>query len=244
MKSMPLLAALLLVAVIPGAIAAEAKPFTKKFPLAECDFVTEGTNPYFLLQIGRELHLSNAACVAAGDCDVSEDVVITVLNETHDITMEIDGVPQTITTRVVEEFENEDGELAEISRNFFAECAATRDVYYFGETVDLYENGVVVGSEGAWEAGVDGAKPGLIMPGGAFLLGSRYYQEFYRGVAQDRVEHVKAGITKEVPAGTFEDCVKMKETTPVEPGEVSKKTYCAGVGIVVDDDMELTEVVE
>ena len=244
MKPMYMLAALVFFLVIPGAIAAETKPFTKHFPLAECDFVTEGNNPYFILQIGRETHFDNSACVDAGNCDEFEEVIITVLDETQDITMEIDGAPQTITTRVVEENESVEGELAEVSRNFFAECAATRDVYYFGETVDDYEDGVVVGHGGEWEAGVDNATPGIIMPGGAFLLGARYFQEFAPGVAKDQGENVKMGITKVVPAGTYEDCVKVKETTPLEPGDVSIKMYCPGVGLVFDDGLELISIVE
>jgi hypothetical protein len=235
---------LLFVVVIQAAFAEETKPYTKHFPLGECTFVTEGTNPHFLLQIGREIHMDNSACVAAGDCDEAEDLVIAVLDETRDISMEIDGVPQTITTRVVQESENADGQLVEISRNFFAECAATRDVYYFGEEVDIYEDNEIVSHEGAWEAGVDDAKPGLIMPGGALLLGSRYYQELAGGIAKDRAEHVKDGITKITPAGTFNNCVKVKETSPLEPGHVSIKLYCPGVGTITDNEMKLTEVVE
>jgi hypothetical protein len=243
MKPLAMLTALICTVSLP-ATAQAAVAFTKKFPLADCEWVTVGQNPYFLLQPGRELHLDNAACVEAGDCDELEEVIITVLNETRDVTFPIDGVPTTITTRVVEENESENSELAEISRNFFAECSATRDVYYFGEEVDDYEDGQIVSHEGEWEAGVDNAKPGLIMPGGAFLLGARYFQERAPGVALDRVEHVKMGLTIDVPAGTFEDCVKIKETNPLEPGEVDYKYYCPGVGIVIDEDLELTEIVE
>ncbi|MBI1733233.1 MAG: hypothetical protein HYR49_10785 [Gammaproteobacteria bacterium] len=236
--------ALFLALAISGTAMAGTKKFTKKFPLGDCVFVTEGQNPYFKLQIGRELHLDNAACVDAGNCDELEEVIITVLDETRVVTFEIDGVMTPVTTRVVEENESVDGQLAEVSRNFFAECQATRDVYYFGEEVDDYENGQIVSHEGEWEAGVEDATPGLFIPGGAFLLGSRYYQEFAPGIAKDRAEHVKAGLTMDVPAGTFEDCVKIKETTPLEEGEVDFKFYCPGVGIVIDEDLELTQIVE
>ncbi|HEX9689513.1 MAG TPA: hypothetical protein VGB47_10650, partial [Thermoanaerobaculia bacterium] len=152
-----------------GVLAKDKKGFTDTFPLGECTFQTVGGNPYFILQLERELHYSNAECVAEGECDELEELVITVLDETFDVTLPIDGVMTTVTTRVVEEHETVDGEVAEISRNFFAVCAETRDVYYFGEEVE--------GAGGEWLAGMNDARPGLIMPGGAFLLGARYFQE-------------------------------------------------------------------
>jgi len=107
--------------------------------------------------------------------------------------------------------------------------------------VDIYDRGVIVSHGGAWRAGVNGALPGLIMPG-TFLLGSRYFQEVAPGVALDRGEHVRAGFTVEVPAGTFEDCVEVLETTPLEPRSESTKIYCAGIGLVDDDGAQLAEL--
>ena len=116
-----------------GLLAKDKREFTDTFPLGECTFQTVGGNPYFILQPERELHYSNADCVAEGECDELEELVITVLSETHDVTFDIDGVPTTVTTRVVEEHETVNGDVVEVSRNFFAVCAQTRDVYYFGE---------------------------------------------------------------------------------------------------------------
>ena len=110
--------------------------------------------------------------------------------------------------------------------------------------MDIYEDGVVVSHDGAWLAGTDTgegkARPGLIMPG-TFLLGSRYFQELAPGVALDRAEHVRMGLTVTTPAGTFEECVEVKETTPLEPGAVSTKVYCAELGLVVDNVVRLVE---
>ena len=75
----------------------------------------------------------------------------------------------------------------------------------------------------------------------AFLLGSRYYQEFAPN-AKDRGEHTSMNLEVEVPWGTFRGCVEVTETTPLEPGEESFKTYCPGIGLVRDDDLELVEV--
>jgi hypothetical protein len=239
MNKKSMIACGLALALMP--MAAAAGPFTDEFPIETCKFQTTGTNPFFILKPGRQLHFSNQACVDAGECDELEEVVMTVLRQTRVITLRDDGRTRNISTRVVREVERADGELTEISRNFFAECAGTQDVYYFGEDVDIYEDGKIVSHDGAWLAGRNRAEPGLIMPGGAFLLGARYFQEIAPGVALDRAEHVGVDLEVEVPAGAFDDCVKVKETTPLEPG-ADFKTYCPGVGLVIDEDLELEAV--
>ena len=97
--------------------------------------------------------------------------------------------------------------------------------------------------DGAWLAGRGGAKPGLIMPG-TFLLGSRYFQEVAPGVALDRAEHTAQGFPVQTDAGNFKGCVEVTETTPLEPGSESVKVYCPGVGLVMDGDLELVDIVE
>ena len=165
------------------AVAAAEPEFTDEFPLEDCEFVTSGGNPFFKLKPGRQLYLSNQQCVATGECDELEELWITVLNETKTVVLKDDGRQRRITTRVVEERETADGELVEISRNFFATCRPFNDVYYFGEEVDIYEDGKIVSHEGAWLAGKNRAEPGIIMPDSGFLLGSRYFQELAPGVA-------------------------------------------------------------
>ena len=82
---------------------------------------------------------------------------ITVLDETR----KVDGV----VTRIVEEREWKNGKLYEVSRNYFALCEQTKDVFYFGEDVDFYKDDKVVKHDGSWVAGVKGNKAGLMMPG-------------------------------------------------------------------------------
>jgi len=215
-----------------GAIAQDEEPeFTTDFRLEDCTFKTEGENPYFILKPGYQLVLEGEE-----DGEVLR-VEITVLNETETINLPEIG---KVKTRVVEEVETVDGDLVEVSRNFFAICDPTNDVYYFGEEVDIYDEDGTVTHEGAWRAGEAGAEPGLIMPG-TFLLGSRYYQEIAEGVALDRAEHTEMGVKLTVPAGKFTDCVRILETTPLEPGSESEKVYCPEVGLVVDDVVELVE---
>jgi hypothetical protein len=203
--------------------------FTDEFFIEDCTFVNTGSHPYYIpLEPGTQLRFE-------GDDDGElVELRITVLEDTE----MVDGVE----TRVVEEHETVDGELVEISRNFFAICVETNSFFYFGEDVDIYEDGQVVSHEGAWRAGVDGARAGIIMPG-TVLLGSRYYQEVAPGVAEDRAEHIAMDATVETPAGTFTDCLQVDETTPMESG-VSLKMYAPGVGLVQDDVLYLTGITE
>ncbi|TAK50867.1 MAG: hypothetical protein EPO25_18165 [Gammaproteobacteria bacterium] len=223
-------------AVLAPLAASGQDAFTEEFPLASCRFQPHGGNAYFVLDPNHQLYLSNQRCVAAGDCDELEEVWITTQPATRLITFEQDGKTYTVRTRVVEEFEVADGEVEEISQNYYASCAPMNDVYYFGEDV-TDGDGNPAGD--AWLAGVDGARPGIIMPDRAFLLGSRYYQEQAAGVAQDRAEHTAIVGEVTVPAGSFEDCVEVTETSPLEPGQESLKVYCPGIGLVIDNDMEL-----
>jgi len=217
-----------------SALAGKAKEFTTQFDLQDCTFSTTGRNPYFILEPGHRL-------VLKGVEDKEEvEVWITVLPEKQEIILP--GVGH-IMTRVVEEREWVDGELDEVSRNFFAICAQTNDVLYFGEDVDNYENGEIANHNGGWRAGVDGATPGLIMPG-RFLLGSRYFQEMAPGVALDRGENVAMGLTVDVPAGHFTNVVKVLDTTPLEPNSVGIKLYAPGVGLIVDETLKLVEVID
>jgi hypothetical protein len=212
------------------AAAAEPAPFTDSFRLQDCTFSNAGRNAYFSLNPGDVL-------VFEGEDDGETlELQITVLRDRQPITLE----NRSISTRVVEEREWLDGELVEVSRNFFARCEETGDVFYFGEDVDIYEDGEIVSHDGAWRAGVSGALPGLIMPG-RFLLGSRYFQELAPGIALDRAEHVAMELTIETEAGTFEDCVETVETSPLEPGSESTKVYCPGVGLVQDNEAVLVD---
>jgi hypothetical protein len=209
--------------------------YTSDFALEFCDQLKpSGGNLYFSLVPGTRLRLE-------GDDDGDFiEVEIKVLDQTKIIEFEINGQMIEAKTRVVREREWENGELVEVSKNYFARCKKTGDVYYFGEDVDIYEDGEVVSHDGAWLAGEDGAQPGLIMPS-VFTLGSRYFQEFAPGVAMDRAKHVETGLVVDTPAGTFENCVRIVETTPLEPGSESTKIYAPGVGLIVDDVVELVE---
>ncbi len=211
----------------------DRRPYTTDFRLGECTWQTTGTNPYFPLVVGHRLLLESE--------DGSETVEITVLDEVE--TINVPGLG-AVTTRVVQERETADGEVVEISRNFFAVCGGRGDVVYFGEDVDIFHPDGSITHDGAWRAGQPDANglaaPGILMPG-TFLLGSRYFQELADGIALDRAEHTEMGLTIETDAGTFTDCVRVVETSPLERKSESVKVYCPGVGLVIDSDVELVE---
>ena len=220
-------------AVAPAAIAAQ---FTADFDIERCKFEPNGRqNPYFSLNPGDQVTLEGE------DDGEAVKVEITVENETKTITFTTrSGVKMSLLARVIVEKEWSDGELVEISHNWFSRCRQTNDVFYFGEAVDLYQNGQVVGHSGSWEAGVGGAQPGIIIPA-RFLLGSRYFQEQAPGVALDRSENVGMNFSMRLAGKTFKNCVAVAETTPLEPGHVSDKVYCPGVGLVLDNEATLTD---
>ena len=198
--------------------------FTDEFFLEDCDFSDTGSNRFFILEPNYQL-------VLEGEEDGTEvELVITVLEDTRIV----DGVK----TRVVEERESEDGELVEVSRNFFAICEQTNSVFYFGEEVDDYEDGEIVGHSGEWLAGKEGAKAGLMMPG-IVLINSKYQQETAPGVAMDRARILSMDESIKTPAGDFENVLKIRETTPLEPDAIEFKFYVAGIGLIQDADLRL-----
>lgn len=203
-----------------GVLMPQNSDFQAVFPVDRKTLGTKGSNPYFNLTPGYRLSYQ----------DGKDTDTLTVLNETK----VIDGVE----TRVVEDREMKNGGLVELTRDYYALDSATNDVYYFGEDVDVYKNGKVVGHEGAWGAGVKGAKFGLMMPG-APKPGQKFYQEQAPGVAMDRAEILSIDEQVTTPSGTFEHCVHVVETSALEKGLRDHKWYAAGVGQVKDGKLLL-----
>ncbi|MGE0353087.1 MAG: hypothetical protein AB7I33_00680 [Gemmatimonadales bacterium] len=194
--------------------------WTDRFGERREDLATIGRNPFFNLEPGYRLILEHG----------TERLVITVLQDT----MLVDSV----WTRVVEERETNGEALVEVSRNYYAISRRTNSVYYFGEDVDIYRDGAVASHEGAWRAGVNGARYGMMMPG-VPAIGKRFQQETAPGVAMDRARIVALDATLTTPAGEFTGLLRIEETTPLEPGAKEYKLYAAGVGLVRDGDLKL-----
>ncbi len=209
----------------------ETSPFVETEDIALCapgagSFSHSLTNPYFPMSVGRQLILEGTEGGKA-------------------VLLQVTALPDTelvggAWTRVIEERETVDGALLEVSRNFFVQAAGGA-VCYFGEDVDIYENGTITSHDGAWRAGEAGAVSGLFMPA-APAAGMGFRQEVATGVAEDRVTITAVGDSVTVPMGKYGNTVRFDETTPLEPGAVSKKVFVSGIGPVVDDAVRLTSL--
>jgi len=208
--------------VMGGQKKAKDRSWNMDFIATPDELATTGRNRYFILEPGYELVLE----------DGNEQLVVAVTDQTKRI--------GDFDTRVVEERESRGGKLTEISRNFFAISKRTNDVYYFGEEVDIYKNGKVVAHEGAWLAGQNGARFGLMMPGEP-TLNARYYQEIAPRVAMDRAEIVSLTDQRSTPAGNFTNVVKIAETNPLEGHSLEYKYYATDIGLLQDGQLKLVK---
>ncbi len=196
------------------------------------DFVTTIDNQYYPLIPGTIFFYEGTT-----DGEPATDEV----NVTSD-TKEIMGV----TTTVVRDRAFINGELVENTLDWYAQDNVG-NVWYFGEDAKQYENGELVGTEGSWEAGVNGAKPGIVMEAYPHA-GDRYQQEFAQGVAEDRATVLGLNAKATVPFGSFKRCLKTKDFSLLEPDAVEHKYYAPGVGfilsIMVKGGEERTELVD
>jgi hypothetical protein len=135
---------------------------------------------------------------------------------------------QQVATAIFVDSAFEAGQLVEVAHDYFAQSDGG-DVYYFGEDVDIYLNGQIVGHEGAWLYGVHTNALGLLFPA-APTLGLRFSSENVPGITRENDEVVAVGETVTVPAGTFQNCVRIKEI--MSDGEIEFKVYAPGVGVV------------
>jgi hypothetical protein len=217
----------LILALGTAATALEPKKAGKQdwrvsFALEKANLSDLGQNPYFILEPGYRLTFEHG----------KDTLVITVLEETK----QVDGV----TTRIVEERETSGGQLAEVSRNYFAIDKVTKDLYYFGEDVDEYKDGKVTGHSGAWLSGVSGARFGLMLPGTP-KSGDKYYQEQAPKIAMDRAEILSVTESAKVPAGSFAKVLHTRESSALEGGS-EDKWYAPGIGLIKDADFVLARV--
>jgi hypothetical protein len=132
---------------------------------------------------------------------------------------------------VVHDVVTEQGNLVENTFDWYAQDVCG-NVWYLGENTKEYENGVVVSTEGSWEAGVDGAYAGIIMPADP-LVGLTYRQEYYAGHAEDAAEVLSLDEQAGVPYGHFSDVLLTKDYTPLEPRVLEHKLYAEGIGPVL-----------
>ena len=192
------------------------------------DFVDIVDNQYFPLTPG-------ATYKYMGETeDGMEEIVVTVTDDTKEIL--------GVTCTVVRDTVTVDGELAEDTFDYYAQDKLG-NVWYFGEETFEFEDGVAINSAGAWEAGVDGAQPGIIMEADPKLADS-YRQEFLEGEAEDMADVVSLGVAVEIPFGSFSNCLQTFDWTPLDPEALEYKFYASGVGLVKEFNLANGETLE
>ena len=152
------------------------------------------------------------------------EVVVTVTTATKDIT-------NGVTARVVRDSVTEDGMLIEDTFDWYAQDA-DGTIWYLGEDTAEFEDGEIVSTAGSFEAGVDGALAGVIMPADP-ADGMQYRQEYFQGEAEDNGEILSTEEQVEVPAGRYDDVVLTKDTITIEPDVLEYKLYARDVGPVL-----------
>jgi hypothetical protein len=187
--------------------------------LDPADFTTRITNPWFPMRPGTRWTYREADAEGT-----RQRVVVTVTERTKAIA---DGVLARVVTDVV----TEGGEPVEVTEDYYAQDRRG-NVWYLGEDTAEYEHGRVVSREGSFEAGVDGAEAGVIMPAKP-RPGLRYRQEYYRGHAEDRAKVVGLREQAGVPYGHFRRVLMTREDNPLEPKVLEFKFYARGIGPVL-----------
>ena len=194
------------------------------------NFVSEINNPFFPLTIGSSFTYTGQ----------TENGIERALVEVLPDTRTVLGI---ICTVVLDRVYLND-ELIEETYDWYAQDK-DGNVWYFGEDVDNYVDGVVDNHYGSWEGGVDGAEPGVIMLGNP-VIGLQYRQELYIGEAEDQGEVISKDESVTVVAGSFSGCLKIKETNPLDPNFLEYKYYAHGVGCVkvekIDTPVETEEL--
>ena len=208
-----------------GAAAATALPQSDEpVELDPSDFTAQVTNPWFPLEPGTRWTYR----------ETTEDgEVVRVVVTATAVTLQI---ANGVTARVVRDTVTLDGDIIEDTQDWYAQDRAGT-VWYLGENTAEFENSNITTREGSFEAGVDGAQAGVIMPASP-TVGMVYRQEYYEGEAEDNGEVLALGQQASVPAGDYDDLVETADTTPLEPDVLEHKYYAEGVGLVLTIDKE------
>lgn len=182
------------------------------------DFVDVIDNPYFPLIPGTTFFYEGES----EDATIRNEVFVT--SETRHI--------MGVNITVVRDRVWEDNELVEETFDWYAQDK-DGNVWYFGEDSKDFEDGKLMSTKGSWEAGVNGAQPGILMQANP-QVGDVYRQEYFMGEAEDMAEVFALDESVSIEYGSFENCLKTKEWTPLEPGVEENKYYAPGIGFILE----------
>jgi hypothetical protein len=186
--------------------------------IATENFSAPLTNDYYPLEPG-------VTTVFEGD---GEHVEVTVTADTK--------VIMGVTTHVITDQVTVDGELTEDTVDWYA-ADNFGNVWYFGEKTAEYENGEITSTEGSWEAGVDGALPGIIMLADP-RVGDTYRQEFYAGEAEDVAKVYAMDESVTVPKDTYDLVLVTEDWSLLTPAVHERKWYAPGIGVVLEETVQ------
>ena len=186
------------------------------------DFVVRIDNPWFPLEPGTVWSFEESV---GPQTDVSSRVV-TVTDDTR----EVAGVTTTVVHDVTTD---PDGVIVEDSYDWYAQDRLG-NVWSFGEDTTTYDDDGETDRSDSWEAGVDGAQAGLVMPARP-RLGDGFQQGYLPGVVEGRATVLSVNEVRTVAAGAFTSLVQTQETSPLDPGVIGRKYYARGVGLVYEE---------
>jgi hypothetical protein len=192
------------------------------------DFTTDINNKYLTFTPGKTF-------VYEGDTEEgTEHIEVVTLDETKQV--------MGVGCRIVWDRVWLNDELIEDTKDWYAQDK-DGNVWYFGEESKTLEDGAVVSTEGSWEAGVDGAKPGIVMLADP-EAGIEYRQEYFKGEAEDMGKVESLSESAKTPYGDFENCLKTRDWTPLESNVDEYKYYSVDVGnLVLEEGVYSKEIV-
>jgi hypothetical protein len=197
----------------PAAVATPLPQGGEPVTLDPARFTTRIDNPWFPMVPGTRWEYREGRT----------HVVVTVTHRTRKVA--------GVTARVVHDVDSRGGKLIEDTKDWYAQDA-DGNVWYLGEDTKEYRNGKVHTTEGSWEAGVDGAQAGVIMPARPHV-GLRYRQEYYEGHAEDAARVLSLNKRVRVPTGSYRGVLQTLDYTLLQPGGGEHKHYARGVGPVL-----------
>jgi len=203
----------------PGNVTSPLPQGSESVELDPGDFTVDITNTYWPMEPGDRWISSETD----GKGDVLR-VEVTVQDETY-------TVASGIEARVVHDRVTRDGAVVEDTLDWYAQDG-DGNIWYLGEKTAEYENGQVVSTEGSWEAGVDGAQPGIAVPADP-EPGLTYRQEYLKGQAADQGAVLSTDEQVGVPTGIYTGALRTRDTTALEPELVELKFYAPGIGPVL-----------
>jgi len=201
----------------PGGSVSTAGQPAPSLPASASGWVSGLSNPYLGFARGRVFNYGSQTAEGL------ETTVVEVTNQTKTI--------QGVTTTIVHDRVSLNGSLIEDTFDWYAQDT-DGNIWYFGEDSKQINQGVIVGTAGSWEAGVNGAQPGIVMLANP-KVGMKYQQEFAAGVAEDMARIQSLSAPAQVPYGNFDDCLRTFETTPLDRTDRAYKYYERGVGLVL-----------